>query len=123
ALRDEVIELKTVLGAWRHVVQSRESGIMTHANFKFIRSCVHPDSRKSASDEKLHRAFRVFNRLEYVLCDEVELPTKEYAHTAKERAWIRGRKERQKLAAKNAARRRARSGSSSRPAKLLPHRP
>src|SRR5215813_15204192 len=105
ALRDEVIELKTVLQAWRTVVQSRESGIMVHANFKLVRSCLHPDSRKSASEEKLAKAFRIFNRLEYVLCDEAELPTKEYAFTAKEWAWMRGRKKRQKLATKNAKRR------------------
>src|SRR5262245_37862620 len=119
ALQDEVIELKTVLQAWRTVVQSRESGIMAHANFRLVRSCLHPDSRKSASEEKLAKAFRIFNRLEYVLCDEAELPTKEYAYTAKEWAWLRGRKRRQKLAAKNAKRR---AGSSSRPVKPLPHR-
>jgi hypothetical protein len=118
-LRDEVIRLKTVLESWYQVVRSRESGIMVHANFKLIRSCLHPDSRNSASDEKLGKAFRVFNRLEYVLCDEAELPTKEPVLTAKEWKWLRGRKKREVLAAKN-AKHRARSGSSSRPTKPLP---
>jgi hypothetical protein len=113
AWQDEVIRLKIVLDSWNNVIKSRESGIMVHANFKLIRSCLHPDSRNSASDEKLARAFRVFNRLEYVLCDEAELPTKHYALTTKELAWLRGRKERQKLAAKN-AKRRARSDSAPR---------
>src|SRR5262245_29818320 len=63
ALQDEVIRLKTVLQSWTSVVQSRESGIMRLVNFKLIRSCLHPDSRKSASDEKLAKAFRIFNRL------------------------------------------------------------
>lgn len=119
ALQDEVIRLKTVLQSWTSVVQSRESGIMRLVNFKLIRSCLHPDSRKSTSGEKLAKAFRIFNRLEYVLCDEAELPTKEPAFTAKEWAWMRGRKKRQALAAKN-AKRRAQSGSSSHPPKPLP---
>src|SRR5262249_22518677 len=96
ALRDEVIELKTVLGAWRTVVNPRESAIMTLPLYKLTGSCLHPDSRNWVWDEKLAQAFRAFNRRQYVLCDEAELPTKEYAHTTKERAWIRGRKERQK---------------------------
>ena len=98
-MRDEIIKLKTVLEAWGNVVESRESGIMKLATFKLIRSCLHPDSRHSASDEKLNRAFRIFNRLELVLCDDAEIPAKAPALTSKELAWLRGRKKRQKLTA------------------------
>src|SRR5262245_51074095 len=100
AFQDEVIRLKTVLESWANVIKTRESGILAHGQFKLIRSCLHPDSRNSASDEKLAKAFRIFNRLECVLCDEVERPTGDYPLTGKELRWLRGRKQRQKLATK-----------------------
>jgi hypothetical protein len=105
ALKDEIIALKTTLQAWHHVVKSRESGIMKLSTFNLIRSCVHPDSHKSASEKKLGEAFRVFDRLKCVLCDESEVPTRAFAFTGKEWAWLRGRKARQKRAAKTAKRR------------------
>lgn len=42
------------------VLKSRR-GVMTRADYDVIRSCLHPDSRASVSDEKLASAFRVFN--------------------------------------------------------------
>jgi hypothetical protein len=36
-------------------------GVITEAEYKLIRSCLHPDSRNSASEEKFNKAFRVFN--------------------------------------------------------------
>ncbi|WP_407687229.1 hypothetical protein [Mycobacterium sp. HUMS_1102779] len=36
-------------------------GLITPDEYNVIRSCLHPDSRASASDRKLARAFRVFN--------------------------------------------------------------
>lgn len=39
----------------------RAKGLITPAEYSTIRSCLHPDSRKSVTDEKLAAAFRVFN--------------------------------------------------------------
>jgi len=39
----------------------RANGIISPDDFDRIRSCLHPDSRNSVSDEKLADAFRVFN--------------------------------------------------------------
>lgn len=87
-LREEMFDLKTVITAWQPAIKSR-MGMMKHATFKLILSCLHPDSRMSASDEKLHRAFNAFNRREYMLCDEAELPTRNHRFTAEEMRWRR----------------------------------
>lgn len=39
----------------------RAKGLITPDEYNAIRSCLHPDSRASASDEKLAAAFRLFN--------------------------------------------------------------
>jgi hypothetical protein len=39
----------------------RAKGLITPNEYALIRSCLHPDSRASVSDEKLASAFRVFN--------------------------------------------------------------
>lgn len=58
----------------RRILDSRK-GIMTSADYDLIRSCLHPDSRLSVTDEKLATAFRTFNALELVLLDEKSFPT------------------------------------------------
>ena len=40
---------------------AQRNGIFTKADYNLIKSCLHPDSRASVSDEKLANAFRVFN--------------------------------------------------------------
>lgn len=39
----------------------RAKGLITPDEYNVIRSCLHPDSRKSVTDEKLAAAFRLFN--------------------------------------------------------------
>ena len=39
----------------------RAKGLITPDEYNLIRSCLHPDSRASVTDEKLAAAFRVFN--------------------------------------------------------------
>jgi hypothetical protein len=40
---------------------NRDKGVMVLDDFNVIRSCLHPDSRQSVTDEKLALAFRLFN--------------------------------------------------------------
>jgi hypothetical protein len=46
---------------------AERTGILTRADYDLIRSCLHPDSRASASDQKLAKAFRVFNEAKITL--------------------------------------------------------
>jgi hypothetical protein len=43
------------------IAVSRAKGIISPDEYSVIRSCLHPDSRASVSDEKLAAAFRLFN--------------------------------------------------------------
>jgi hypothetical protein len=46
----------------RRALHNAQKGyVFTSDDFNLIRSCLHPDSRHSASDEKLAQAFRLFN--------------------------------------------------------------
>jgi ADP-ribose pyrophosphatase YjhB (NUDIX family) len=40
---------------------AERNGIFSRGDYDLIRSCLHPDSRASASDQKLAKAFRTFN--------------------------------------------------------------
>ena len=57
-------------------VISARKGIMTRKVFDNIRRCLHPDSRQSASDERLAEAFRLFSKLELRLLSESDFPTR-----------------------------------------------
>lgn len=48
---------------WEHyrAVIAAHKGAFTRAEYDLIRSCLHPDSRLSASEEKLAKAFRLFD--------------------------------------------------------------
>ncbi len=59
---------------YRDVIATRR-GIMDRASYRKIISCLHPDSRKSLSDEKLSEAFQLFGKVEKCLLDEKESPT------------------------------------------------
>ncbi len=69
------------LPQWREQVRkaedlyNRRKGIMDKATFDGIRSVLHPDSRKSISDQKLGEAFDKFMSLEKYLLDEKASPT------------------------------------------------
>jgi hypothetical protein len=107
ALRDQIITLKMELEAWTNVVKAR-TGAMTRATFNLVLSCLHADSRQSASDDKLHRAFLAFNRLRYVLCNEAEMPTGNHRLTVEELNARRRMTEAQRAEARAARRRRPR---------------
>jgi len=59
---------------YQAVIEGRR-GFMTGRTFRLILSCLHPDSRKSLSDERLSAAFRAFQLLEKRVLDEKESPT------------------------------------------------
>ena len=52
---------------------ARAKGLITLDDYNVIRSCLHPDSRASVSEEKLAAAFRVFNdpRIRALLVKEI----------------------------------------------------
>lgn len=56
-------------------MNQRKGILKTKDEFKAILSCLHPDSRHSASDKKLARAFDLFNGLEKFLLNEEQSPT------------------------------------------------
>lgn len=58
------------------VMKSRKGGVLTSAEFKLVWSCLHTDSRKSVSDERLNKAFNLFSKLEKLILSEAESPTK-----------------------------------------------
>lgn len=60
--------------AARRVLDTRD-GVITRSEYDLIRSCLHPDSRLSATNEKLAKAFRVFNEAEILLLNEKDCPT------------------------------------------------
>jgi hypothetical protein len=56
ALRDEVRRRYQ-----EGIEVQRAKGLITPDDYNVIRSCLHPDSRASVTDEKLAAAFRLFN--------------------------------------------------------------
>ena len=46
-LKREIIELKLALQTWEPVIKARK-GIMKHAMFQKILSCLHPDSQRAS---------------------------------------------------------------------------
>jgi hypothetical protein len=73
-LATEIKHMERMRAESRRVLDSRK-GIITRADFDLIRSCLHPDSRLSVSDQKLAEAFRIFNEAEVLFLDEKECPT------------------------------------------------
>jgi hypothetical protein len=58
----------------QEIIKARK-GLMSKADYNKIMSCLHPDSRKSITDEKLVEAFQIWRKLEILLLDEKESPT------------------------------------------------
>jgi len=46
---------------------AQRHGVFTKSDYNLIKSCLHPDSRASVSDEKLANAFRLFNQADIKL--------------------------------------------------------
>jgi hypothetical protein len=59
---------------YQEVTKARK-GLMDRTTFNKIRRCLHPDSRQSVSDERLHEAFQLFSKMELLLLDESQHPT------------------------------------------------
>src|ERR1700752_1363324 len=72
-LRAEIFEMKDGFSAWSNVLKCR-TGVMTKAEYDSLLLCLHPDSRKSVSDERLDSAFRLLSDLRYVLCNDKQMP-------------------------------------------------
>ncbi|UPT98883.1 hypothetical protein J4G48_0012875 [Bradyrhizobium barranii subsp. apii] len=103
-LRNSVLDLKLELGSAANVAR-RRTGAMTKAEFNLILSCLHPDTRASASETKLAAAFRLANELRYVLCNEQEMPLPPTHHlTVKELKARQGYVEAQRAAEQRAKR-------------------
>jgi transposase len=49
---------------------NRHKGIMPRAHYRLLLSCLHPDSRHSASDAKLAEALNILKKHEVVLCEK-----------------------------------------------------
>jgi hypothetical protein len=64
--------LRVQLQSWNFAVKSRNC-LTPRAVCNRIVSCLHPDSRRSASDEKLARAFNSFNIRKVALVSEAEM--------------------------------------------------
>jgi transposase len=54
---------------------ARSRGVMTRAHYMTIWHCLHPDSRKSVTDQRLQQAFTLFEKLRPLLLSEAEDPT------------------------------------------------
>jgi ParB-like chromosome segregation protein Spo0J len=73
-LEVEIKFMKRMQTESRRVLDSRK-GIITRDDYDLIRSCLHPDSRESATNEKLAKAFRIFNEAEILFLNEKNHPT------------------------------------------------
>ena len=54
-------QVREMYDAVQRFHSAERHGVFTKADYDLIRSCLHPDSRASASDQKLGKAFRIFN--------------------------------------------------------------
>jgi transcriptional regulator len=70
----------------RYMIE-RRGGVMTSRQYALVLSCLHPDSRKSLSDEKMAEAFRIFAPLKIKLCDNKEVPVHLPEMPATRAAW------------------------------------
>jgi hypothetical protein len=80
-LRKRVDEFENFLPAYEQwlleadqIVKSRKR-VMSREQWSSLLFCLHPDQRKTRTDEQLDQAYRLIDRLKLVLCDEKEVPT------------------------------------------------
>ena len=62
------------VASYEKAVKTRK-GIMDRAAYRLIWSCLHDDSRKSVSSEKLNKAFTIWTEAKLKVLDEKENPT------------------------------------------------
>jgi len=91
--------------AHHNIIIAQHRGVLTTAEYNLLWSCLHPDSRKSTSEEKLHKAFQLFTKLEKLMV-EVKDPVAKYGNLPRAEDLDRLRAENQaRRAAERAARR------------------
>ena len=74
-LTDDLLPLYRKNEALYKLIIDKRKGVMSASEYKMIWSCLHADSRKSVSDEKLNKAFNLFTKIEKLVLDEKESPT------------------------------------------------
>ena len=62
---------------YEKTVKTRK-GIMDNAAYRLIWSCLHDDSRKSVSTERLNKAFNIWTEVKLKVLDEKETPTTKF---------------------------------------------
>ena len=65
------------LALYEKAVEARK-GIMDRAAYRLIWSCLHDDSRKSVSSEKLNKAFNIWTEAKAKVLGEEENPTSKF---------------------------------------------
>ena len=74
-LTDDLLPMYRQKEATYNLIIKSRKGALSNAEYKLIWSCLHTDSRRSVSDEKLNKAFHLFTKLEKLVLDEKESPT------------------------------------------------
>jgi hypothetical protein len=69
------------IALYEKAVKTRK-GIMDKAVYRLIWSCLHDDSRKSVSTEKLNEAFNIWTEAKLKVLDEKENPTPKFKNMA-----------------------------------------
>jgi hypothetical protein len=74
-LADDLLPVYRKNEALYKLMIEKRKGVLTSTEYKMIWSCLHADSRKSVSDEKLNKAFNLFTKIEKLILSEKESPT------------------------------------------------
>jgi hypothetical protein len=74
---EEDFVLPHFLALYEEAVKTRK-GIMNRAAYRLIWSCLHDDSGKSVSSEKLNKAFNIWTEVKAKVLDEEENPTPKF---------------------------------------------
>jgi len=70
---------------WAKAVRQREKGILTAAEYKLLRSCLHPDRVQDADTKtKFTEAFSILERMEKFLCAPEKEPPAKFPRTWQE---------------------------------------
>ena len=77
ARRTREFVLPHFLALYEKAVEARK-GIMDRAAYRLIWSCLHDDSRKSVSSEKLNKAFNIWTEAKAKVLGEDENPTPKF---------------------------------------------
>ena len=70
---DNEIRRITQMHGVSQLMDTKRKGFFTRAEFDLVRSCLHPDSRLSVSDEKLAKAFAIISAAEILFLSREDL--------------------------------------------------